>query len=286
MLQRSFDQFSLIDRCDLALGALYSERVERQGFMVRFRDFMASDGSLSRIVEARRNVLSYESESFIPPQLDFAKPNVFFVVGNPAPRSVALRAMYAHEGDGQGRQHRFWKVMHATGMLRFSLHDSDAHQPGEKMRRLYAGDYESPFNVHIVPFFSLPSPSSGPWSGVAGLRRLFGRKFHDVVSAELAAVHEIIDARTKPGDCVLVLQKDAYMALKQPDAPAYDGALLRSAPIVSHYSRAVDLVCIPPTRLLYSRVTQSVLSAQVSRVCTVKCSPSVAVKAGSSRTAR
>lgn len=266
MLQRNFDQFFLIDRCDLALGALYAERAERQGFMTRLRDFMASDGSLPRIVEARRNVLSYESESFIPPQPDPAKPNVFFVVGNPAPRSVALRAMYAHEGGGQDRQHRFWKVMHTTGMLRFSQHDPDTHQPDEKMRRLYAGDYESPFNVYIVPFFSLPSPSSGPWSGVAGLRRLFGQQFHDVVSAEFTAVREIIDAKAKPGDCVLILQRDAYMALKQPDAPAYDGALLRSAPIVSHYGCAVDLVCIPPTRLMYSQVTQSALSAQVARV--------------------
>ncbi len=266
MLQRNFDPLSLIDRCDLALGMLYAERAERHGFTVRFRDFITSDESLPRIVEARRNVLSYESESFIPPQPDPTKSNVFFVVGNPAPRSVALRAMYAHEGGGHGRQHRFWKVMHTTGMLRFSQHDPDTHQPDEKMRRLYNGDYESPFNVHIVPFFSLPSPSSGPWSGVAGLRRRFGRQFHDVVSAELAAVHELIDARAKPGDCVLILQRDAYMALKQPDAPAYDGALLRSAPIVSHYCRAVDLLCIPPTRLLYSRVTQSVLSTQVARV--------------------
>lgn len=45
-----------------------------------------------------------------------------------------------------------------------------------------------------------------------------------------------------------------------------DVPLLRRSAIVSEYKRgAVDLVCIPPTRLLYSGVTQSVLREQVAR---------------------
>ena len=194
------------------------------------------------------------------------KPNLFFVVGNPAPKSIALRAMYAHEGVGTERQHRFWKVMHSTGVLRFSQRDPDVYQPYEKMQRLYAGRYESPFNVHIVPFFSLASPPGGRWGGVAGLRRLFGKEFQRLIAAELAAVRGLIDTRLNPGDCVLALQKDAYTALRQPGAPAYDVSLLHRAAIVSEYMRGtVNLVCIPPTRLLYSRVTQSVLTEQVAR---------------------
>lgn len=266
MLQRRFDRLSLIDTCELALGALFAHDAECQAFMVRLQEFIASDDSLSQIVDVRGNILGYESESFVPPALDPVKPNLFFVVGNPAPQSIALRAMYAHEGSGEGRQHRFWKVMHSTGVLRFSQREPDIYQPHEKMQRLYAGQYESPFNIHIVPFFSLASPPGGRWGGVAGLRRLFGKKFQCVMSAELAAVRGLIDASVNPGDCVLVLQKDAYMALRQPDAPAYDASLLTTAAIVGEYSRGtVGLVCVPPTRLLYSRVTQSVLSAQVER---------------------
>lgn len=264
MLQRSFDLLSLIDPCRIALEILYSNVAERQSFMVRLREFVASDDALPRIVNVRGNFLNYESESFVPPQLDLAKPSLFFVVGNPAPKSIALRAMYAHEGAGTERQHRFWKVMHSTGILRFSQHDSDVYQPHEKMQRLYAGRYESPFNIHIVPFFSLASPPGGKWAGVAGLRRLFGNEFHRVVSVELAAVRELIDARMKPGDCLIIFQKDAYMALKPPQAPVYDGSLLKKSAIVSKYTHdAVDLVCLPPTRLLYSQVTQSVLKGQV-----------------------
>lgn len=132
MLQRSFDRLSLIDPCRLALETLYSSVAERQSFMVRLREFVASDDTLPRIVNVRGNVLSYESESFVPPRLDLAKPSLFFVVGNPAPKSIALRAIYAHEGASAGRQHRFWKVMHSTGILRFSPHDPD---PQRRLRQ-------------------------------------------------------------------------------------------------------------------------------------------------------
>lgn len=252
MLQRKFDRLYLIDTCELALGTLFESDSERHAFMVRLREFIRSDDALPRIASVHGEILGYESESFVPPRLDPVKPNLFFVVGNPAPQSVALRAMYAHEGGGEGRQHRFWKVMHSSGVLRFSQqHESDTYQPYEKMQRLYAGHYESPFNVHIVPFFSLPSPPGGRWGGVAGLRRLFGKNFQRILSAELAAVRGLIDASAKPGDGVLVLQKDAYMALRQPDAPAYDVSLLPTTAIVSEYIRdSVDLVCVPPTRLL------------------------------------
>lgn len=87
-----------------------------------------------------------------------------------------------------------------------------------------------------------------------------------ILSAELAAVCGLIDESVKPGDCVLVFQKDAYMALRKPDASAYDVSLLQRAEIVSEYIRgSVELVCVPPTRFLYSRVTRSVLAALVQR---------------------
>jgi hypothetical protein len=266
MLQRNFDRQSLIDPCRLALETLFTSAAERQSFTVRLREFVGSDDALRQIVNVRGNILSYESESFVPPQLDLSKPNLFFVVGNPAPKSILLRAMYAYEGVGVERQHRFWKVMHSTGILRFSQSDPDLCQPREKMQRLYAGHYESLFNIHIVPFFSLASPPAGQWAGVVGLRRLFGNEFHRLVAAELTAVRGLVHSRMKPGDCLIVLQKDAYMALKPPQAPVYDGSLLRSSAIVSKYTHdAVNLICLPPTRLLYSRVTQSVLREQVAR---------------------
>jgi hypothetical protein len=63
------------------------------------------------------------------------------------------------------------------------------------------------------------------------------------------AVCGLIDESAKPGDRVLVFQKDAYMALRKPDARAYDVSLLQRAEIVSEYIRgSVELVCVPPTK--------------------------------------
>jgi hypothetical protein len=259
MLQRRLNLTGLIDECTLSLDRLYSTESGRHAFLSRLKSFADSDRVIPKIVWLADDKVHYESESFIPTRLDPSKPNLFLIVGNPAPDSVARRALYAYEGNGQ-RQHRFWRVLHATGVLRFSLLDPNSYSPHSKMRLLYAGEYISAFNVHIVPFFSLASPAGGQWSGVAGIQRLFARRFFDVVAAELAVLTELLDARAQQGDCVLVLQKDAYSALKPVEAPTYDVTQLRRQPIVSHYKvPGVDLICLPPTRLLYSRVTQEAL---------------------------
>src|SRR5712691_6853349 len=155
MLRRNFNHLGLIDECELKCRSLFADDASRQAFLSRLADFIASDESLRRITRLGDSSLFYESESLAPADLDPSKPSLFFVVGNPEPGSVARRAMYAYEGGGT-RQHRFWKVLHRTAVLRFSQLDPDAYSPAEKMRLLFAGKYESPFNVHIVPFFSLP----------------------------------------------------------------------------------------------------------------------------------
>jgi hypothetical protein len=259
MFQRNFQSAGLIDTCNVSLDGLFGDERERVAFASRFRKFVECDESLGTVARLSDNVLDYESESFLPTVLDTGKPSLFFVVGNPAPDSVARGAMYAYEGTG-GRQHRFWKVLHSTGVLRFSEAMPDVYPPQEKMDRLFAGEYESPFNVHVIPFFSLASPAGGAWSGVNGLRRLLGQGFERVTDAERAALGELLQGRARKGDRILVFQKDAYLALKEPGAPGYDGTRLRSSAIEVRYgSTDIDLICLPPTRLFYSHVTRSVL---------------------------
>jgi hypothetical protein len=259
VLQRSFEPSRLIDECLLEISALCGNDTGCRALRLQLRDFIASGESLGRITRLDGDTLFYESESFIPPRPDPAKPGIFFIVGNPAPDSVARRCMYAYEGS-RGRQHRFWKVLHSTGVLRFSQPGPGTCPPEEKMRQLFAGEYDSPFNTHVIPFFSLPSPAAGPWGGVTGLRRLFGRYFAQVLSAERAAVRRLLDDRVREGDSILVLQKDAYLALRGPQSPGYDTSLIRKQALHGPYgSSGARLSCIPPTRLLYSRVTRDVL---------------------------
>jgi hypothetical protein len=259
MFQRNFELSSLIDTCSAPLDWLFEHDREQAAFISRFCKFAQCDESLAGITQLTNSTLHYESESFLPAAMDTSKQSLFFVVGNPAPDSVARGAMYAYEGTGN-RQHRFWKVLHATGVLRFSGQNPDMYSPQEKMRLLFAGEYESPFNVHVIPYFSLASPTGGPYGGVSGLRWLFGHSFRRVIDAEHAALGELLQGRIRQGDCILVLQKDAYLALKGPDAPSYDAARLRSGAIEGSYgSTGIDLICLPPTRLFYCHVTRSAL---------------------------
>jgi hypothetical protein len=260
MLRRTFDRSHLIDQCSISLSNLCSG-TEQTKLLGRVHAFIASDSSLQKIASCTGDSLTYESESFVPNHFDPHKPSLFLVAGNPAPHSIAQRAMYAYEGSGT-RQHRFWKVLHRSGVLRFSAADPDAHPPEEKMRRLFAGDFTSAFNIRIIPFFSLASPPGGPWSGVSGLQRVFGRSFPELVRAELAAVNDLLGELGKPGDTVVVMQKDAYMAMKSPGAAPYDAEVLRVAPISTTTTvHGLDLLCIPPTRLMYSRVTMATLAS-------------------------
>jgi hypothetical protein len=37
-------------------------------------------------------------------------------------------------------------------------------------------DYDSPFQIGLCVFISMPSAASGPWSGIAGVQKLIGAK--------------------------------------------------------------------------------------------------------------
>ena len=45
---------------------------------------------------------------------------------------------------------------------------------------LQDGDYDSKFNLFLRTYFSFPTPSSGKFSGVDGIREIFGREIFRV----------------------------------------------------------------------------------------------------------
>ena len=251
----------LIDRHHIALSKIYDE-AELSAFKLRLEEFIGSDPSLPQILSLEGDELVYDSESFVPPISDPTKKSVVLVLGNPAPESVAMQAMFAYENHGK-RYHRFWRVLDETGILQFS-ENPDTIDPHEKMLRLYRGDYSSPFNVSIVPFYSLPTPPGGKWGGVAGLQRLFGNAFKRIEAYDLERVEQFFAARLEGGDTVVVFQKDAYLAILQsPEEQVYDYRRLLQEPTVSTINTSggaeLNLVCMLPTRLLHSHQTKDAL---------------------------
>lgn len=84
-------------------------------------------------------------------------------------------ALFAYENNGK-RYHRFWNVLEQTGIIMFDR-PANTIPPHDKMQKLYAGDFASPFNVFIFPFYSFATPPGGRWSGVAGVKRIFGKAY-------------------------------------------------------------------------------------------------------------
>jgi len=230
----------------------------------RAESFTQSDENLPKILSVQNGELAYLSESYLPPQPDPDKRSLAFVLGNPAPESIAVKAMYAYEASGK-RHHRFWNVLQKTGILQFDAEPTTL-DPHEKMARLFSNQYTSPFNIYIIPFYSLASPPGGPWNGVAGVRRLFAEAFPLVEQYDSARVLNIFNTHFHDGDSVLTFQKDAYVALQQhaEHAQPYDYRQLLTEPLISDLrtprGALLTVGCLLPTRLLYSAQTGGVLS--------------------------
>lgn len=255
----------LIDKCSFSWNELYKAEAEKQAFLRRFEAFTDADPAAREIVRISDFGINYSSESFIPPATDADKSNVVLVLGNPAPESVAMGAMFAYENHGK-RYHRFWRVLDGAGVLQFGT-DPDKLDPHAKMVRLYAGEYDSPFNIFIVPFYSFPTPPGGEWNGVAGIRRLFGNAFPAVAAQDNERMQMFLDTYIKDGDSILAFQKDAFVALSdsQPVPAIYNYRNLLERPAVSEFRTRsganANLICMLPTRLLHSRQTKAALSS-------------------------
>lgn len=262
-MEYSINDTGLIDSYSVDVGQLYSDRAAVDAFRGRLQDFLDSDPFSRQIVSLDGDALTYQSESYLPATTNPDKPTLVFLLGNPAPESIAIRALFAYENSGK-RYHRFWNVLESTGVLRF---DRPAAQipPDEKMGRLFSGEFESAFNIWILPFYSFSTPPGGKWGGVAGVKRLFGRGFPAISDFENERVGKLIDTRLRADDTLLVFQRDAYTTLGDArEWPAYDYRSLLSAPMDADWELAtgdsIHVKCVLPTRLLHSAQTKGVLS--------------------------
>lgn len=254
----------LIDKCSFSWNELCSNETDKRAFLDRLQAFTGADPAAAEIIDVSDFGINYSSESYVPPATDANKANVVLILGNPAPESVAMGAMFAYENHGK-RYHRFWRVLDGAGILRFPQ-DPDTLDPHAKMDKLYAGEYDSPFNIFIVPFYSFPTPPGGEWNGVAGIQRLFGSAFPVIATQDNERVQALFDAHLKDGDSILAFQKDAFIALsdsQEVPAPYNYKDLLQQPAISAFRSRSgasANLICMLPTRLLHSRQTKGALS--------------------------
>jgi hypothetical protein len=174
-----FDETTFgIHQCELNLSSLYPTSNQFHSFQARYQEFLVSDPANGKIFSLSNDRLIYRTETFITDQKD-DRPPLMLLLGNPASHSIDAGMCFAFERDS--KEHRFWKGLDQTGILRFNYSTSPQDDPAslnsKRRATLLNLDYVSPFRVGIAVFYSIPSPASEQkWSGVSGLRRLLEQK--------------------------------------------------------------------------------------------------------------
>jgi hypothetical protein len=253
-----FDQTTFgIQEFELDLTLLYPTIEERNKFRLRFENFLQSDSFHQHIISLHGDFLRYLSEIFISNKED-ERPPLLLLLGNPASHSVAAGMCFAFEKGGY--EHRFWRILRETGVLEFNQQTSFNNDPTtrneEKREALQELDYRSPFRIGIAVFYSLPSSASDPkWSGVNGVRKLFGKKALEKISAcEEQRIGALLSKFMGDHGGILAFQKDAYNRIRSFDTPPYSRDLARRGLLLGQYTHfsQIYLAGSPPTRMMNS----------------------------------
>lgn len=239
--------------CALNLEELYPNEKDRQGFCDKFYDFMQSDSSHQDIFSLQGDTLTYHSEVFVSDKKDH-RPPVLLLLGNPASHSVAAGMCFAFEKGSQ--EHRFWRSLEETGILSFKEKPSPSAGPTEKIAMkqdaLLKLKYDSPFRIGIAVFYSLPSAASAPkWSGVVGVRKLFGTKaLRTIALQEKNRIDNLISKFMGSTGGIIAFQKDAYNGVRSHDSPEYSLDLAMQGKLRGKYKGGQDILLAgaPPTR--------------------------------------
>ena len=256
-----------VGRVLLNLALLYQDERGRDRFEKKWPAFFVSDRAHPRIFRREANGdLSYRTESLVPSKPHHRLP-VLLLLGNPASHSVLSGMCFAFEG--AHREHRFWVALRKTGLLEFRSDASLTHLTWDRRNRvrkreLFDLEYDSPFCIGIGVYFSMPSAaSSSPWAGVAGLRKLFGRKaLSAIAEEERRRIERTTRGFMVDGGGVIAFQRDAYEGVRACDAPPYSLDAARKGELrgVCRHDSRIRLFGAPPTRLIPSRRVQGLLA--------------------------
>jgi hypothetical protein len=250
VLSRPEDIKPGVQRIRLDINVLYTDLNDRARFEARLNEFLKID-TTSKIMDYSDGVLTYLTESVIPTRQDSRSP-LLLLFGNPAPDSILNKCFFAGE-KGKDR-HRFWPTLEKSKIISFLKMEGNNNI--NRTKALFDLNYNSLFRLGLAVFFSMPSPASDQkWSGVAGLRRLFGtRAFKQIAESEELRINGLIKdfVAVNPNGAVVAFQKDAYLGVKNADSP--ERVLYEKKQWQLIESRCsfndVRLFRIPPTRYM------------------------------------
>ncbi len=239
--------------CEIDLKKLLPDQKERDRFDNNWNDFLKSDQCNKEIFERKGNLLKYQSEHLIPSKSNDS-PSLLLVLGNPASHSVKAGMFFALE-KGK-KEHRFWKgILENAGVLKLNQSNNNVsvEEVNEsRKKQLLDLNYDSPFRIGLCVFISMPSASSGDWSGIAGVHKLLGAKaLRRLEVEETRRVIECAKEFLSGNGAVVTFQKNAWNGLRSENDPKYDIKLARSGELKGSFigDSKISLFCVPPTRL-------------------------------------
>jgi hypothetical protein len=239
--------------CWISLSGLLPTRDEREKFNSRYKSFLDSDADNRCIYELKQDTLFYTTEQLIPVKTDDRRP-VLLIFGNPASHSIKNGMFFSPKDDG--KENRFWKhLLHPAGVLDLVLAEGLSTKDRNKLRleRMLALNYDTPFRIGLCVYWSMPSSAGGPWSGVAGIRSLLGKKaMEELERFERGRVLEVAEKFLNNGGIAVTFQKDAWEGLRSEHDPPYNITAAKEAKLRGclRGMKNVFLYGVPPTRLV------------------------------------
>jgi len=239
--------------CEIDLKKLLPAPKQKERFEKKWDVFLESDPHNNEIFKLEGDVLKYESEQLIPSKSEDRRTPLLLVLGNPASHSVKEGMFFSFEGNK--KEHRFWKdILAKAGVVKLSYDEnlSVAELNKQRKKQLLNIDYNSPFQIGLCVFTSMPSAPSGKWSGIAGVQKLIGAKaMRELEKEESLRVIECAKQFLSPKGVAVAFQKNAWNALRSDTDPDYKLSLAKEGKLKGHLKEMpnVPLIGVPPTRL-------------------------------------
>ena len=234
--------------CVMNLDSLFTDEALSK-FNYRWEEFLASDEANSTIFHRCGNQIIYPHKSWLPQETNH-KPSVVILLGNSASHSVKEDIYFSFEGDGQ--EHRFWKVFRELGYIDINTNPKSIKQD------FFNLNYISPFRLGLEVIYTFPSSASKRnWAGVSGIERLFGRNaMRHIIEFEKLRLLPRLSEFTKGGGAVIAMQKNAWTAVAQSN---YTLQQARTLSLMKRFGDSALIFGTPPTRNLYSSAMKELL---------------------------
>ena len=253
--------------CEINLLELFPTKGERQKFDSKYESFFNSNTDNCYIYNLKHVSLFYKTEQLIPAKTD-ERPPLLLVFGNPATHSIKNGMFFSSTNDG--KENRFWKhLLQPAGVLDLVFAEGLSTKDRNKLRleRMLAVNYGTPFRIGLCVYWSMPSNAGGPWSGVAGIRKLIGKRaLERLERVERERVMEVIMRFLEPGGSVVTFQKDAWNGLRSVDDPEYSIELAKAGKLRGTLNGLphIPLFGVPPTRLVgpASKILRHILTEE------------------------